>query len=189
MKRFSDGIDKNSSFEKLTSDLERLEQVFGKALQTAKALVSYATEIFTDYYKIQNHKYRLFISGVLNRLCTNGHVSITQSVKDQASNNTRGVKDFFLYDDRRQITNQLLMAGLNYPQTQPKSIVSFLEEFTTAYQISPEKCDQLIEQRLLCEVGECSKYQDSSVVPRKKQFGGKIYGMFLGEKNARASSW
>jgi len=189
MKKFSDGIDKNSSFEKLTSDLERLEQVFGKALQTAKALVSYATEIFTDYYKIQNHKYRLFISGVLNRLCTNGHVSITQSVKDQLSNNNRGVKDFFLYDDRRQITNQLLMAGLNYPQTQPRSIVSFLEEFTTTYQTSPEKCDQLIEQRLLSGFGECSKYQDSSVVPRRKQFGGKIYGMFSGGKNARASSW
>ncbi len=184
MKRFSGGSEQQV-FDRFKQDIERLEQAFRKSLETTKALTSYASEIFTDYYKIQNHKYKTLINRILNRLCTNKYVPIAQAFKEQTSQNTRDHKDFFLYDDRRQITNQLLMAELNYPQMQPQNIMDFLTAFTEAYQSSPEKCDALIEQKLLKDATNHSSYQDLPAITQKKS--GKIYGLF-GAKNARANN-
>jgi len=191
---------------------KRLNESFKKSIDAVTALTRYAGETFTDYYSVQNHKYKRIINNALNNLCTQRYTSLEHSlqeaIQEQAESHVQSFKSqdekkFFLYDDRRAITNQILMAYMGYPVMQPQRAIRFIEDMTRAYTTTPQQCDAIIEEFIQTTKGiqDCTHHQDEprqrkkikeeghptiapnmprTVTSRKTSIGvqGKIYGLF-----------
>ncbi len=150
-----------------------LEECASIAEGAVKSLPRYAMEEFTDYKDEKGHNYRRLVTNILANLSTDANFHLLDSIRRETGKHpTFGKKkQFFLYEDRVNIFNQLVK-DLYYIRIGKcnsqynANITGFLQEFPDAYLNDPKRCDSLVEQHVLPvrqQPDQFERYRDSAL--------------------------
>lgn len=165
--------EQDKAVELYSSRVSILEDCVAIAENAVKSLPRYAMEIYTDYKCEKQHKYRKLMTNILANMSTQKNIPFLDAVKKETGKYpTEGVKkQFFLYQDRMNIFNQLVkdLFYIRIGKCNSEynfNVVGFLNEFAATYVTDNDKSDGIIEKYVLpirVKSDELTNYTDTAI--------------------------